>query len=148
MPFHTHIGPVFAAGLVRAALEGIPGALRIGGRRLGLAEQLAEVEECCCAAERSESWAFFHLAMNSCGSWSESSPASGASLSCQLGPNSRSMSRSIFASSSSSSTSFIALASWQLLQNRNERSSGSSRLSQVRQKPEERRALLTNHSFK
>ncbi len=28
-----------------AALEGVPGPFRIGGRRLGLAEQLAQVEE-------------------------------------------------------------------------------------------------------
>ena len=48
-------------------VSGLPGLVDCRFRRLGLAEQLAEVEECCCAAERSESWAFFHLAMNSCG---------------------------------------------------------------------------------
>ena len=46
VPFHPHIGPALAAaGLVDAALERVPGALRVGGRRLGLLEQLAEIEE-------------------------------------------------------------------------------------------------------
>jgi hypothetical protein len=38
---HPDIGPAFAAGLVDAALEGVPGAVGIGGRRLGLAEEIA-----------------------------------------------------------------------------------------------------------
>ena len=45
--FPPDVGPAIAAaaGLVDAALERVPGTLRIGGRRLGLPEQLAQVEE-------------------------------------------------------------------------------------------------------
>ncbi len=40
------IGPALTAfGFVDAAFEGVPGAVGIGGGGLGLAEQIAEVEE-------------------------------------------------------------------------------------------------------
>src|SRR5437870_3194501 len=46
LAFHPDIGPPLAAvRFMGAALEGVPGALRIDGRRLGLAEQLAQVQE-------------------------------------------------------------------------------------------------------
>ena len=43
---HPDVGPAVAAvGLVDAALEGVPGAVGVGLGRLGLAEQVAQVEE-------------------------------------------------------------------------------------------------------
>jgi hypothetical protein len=43
---HPDVGPTFAAaGLVDAALEGVPGTVRIGGGGFGLPEQFAEVEK-------------------------------------------------------------------------------------------------------
>jgi hypothetical protein len=46
LALHPHVGPTFAAvtGL-HALLEGVPQSARIDLRRLGLAEQLAQVEE-------------------------------------------------------------------------------------------------------
>ncbi len=65
---HPDVGPAVAAlGLPDAALEGVPGALGIRLGRLGLAEQLAQVEEVLLAGARSDSVTLFHLAMNSCG---------------------------------------------------------------------------------
>ena len=43
---HPHVGPALAAvGLLHAVLEGVPGAVRVGLGRLGLAEQFAQVEK-------------------------------------------------------------------------------------------------------
>ena len=83
LAFHPDIGPALAAaGLVGAALEGaehlkkgtIPWAERdsplfpeSAAAGLGWPSNSQRSRKCCCAAERSESWAFFHLAMNSCG---------------------------------------------------------------------------------
>ena len=43
---HPDVGPALAAvGLADAALEGVPGAVGIGLGRLGLAEQVAQIEK-------------------------------------------------------------------------------------------------------
>ena len=43
---HPDVGPApLAGGFVNAAFEGIPGTFRVGGGRLGLAQQVAQVEE-------------------------------------------------------------------------------------------------------
>jgi hypothetical protein len=69
---HPDVGPTLAAlGFAHAAFERVPGAVRIGRGGLGLAEEIAQVEEMLLrgAALRQVGPLPFH--MNSCGVMAE-----------------------------------------------------------------------------